>query len=50
MVGQEITAAGSPDTTDGTSYFGGDFGWVFFWPIQASIVVGEPLGDATTPS
>ena len=32
----------------GTCYFGGDFGWVCFWPIQAIFVVAEPLCDDGT--
>ena len=30
-------------------YFGGDFGWAFFWPIQAIFVTGKPFCDVGTP-
>ena len=29
----------------GTCYFGSDFGWAIFWPIQDICVVAEPLCD-----
>ena len=30
-------------------YFGGDFGWICFWPIQVVLVVGEPLRGVGNP-
>ena len=34
----------------GKCYFGGDFGWACFWPIQDIFVVAEPLCGVGTPS
>ena len=44
----DVTTGGSPGRAERT--FRGDFGWVFFWPIQAVFVVGGPLCDIGTPS
>ena len=45
----DVTAVGSPDICSGTCYIGGDFGWAFYWPIQAVFVVRELLCDVGTP-
>ena len=37
------TAVGSPDIVECAMYFGGGFGLVFFWPIQAVFVSRELL-------
>ena len=31
-------------------YFGGDFGWAIFWPIQDTFVIAEPLSDGGSSS
>ena len=33
----------------GTCYFGVDFGWVLFWPIQCVFVFGEPFCGVGNP-
>ena len=45
----DVTAVGTP-LYIGTCYFGDDFGWALFWPIQAVFVVGEPFCDVGTAS
>ena len=39
----DVTPVGSPDRAECAMYFGDDFGWALFWPIQAVFTVGEPL-------
>ena len=46
----DIPAVGSPYICSGTCYFGDDFGWALFWPIQPVFVAGEPLCGVGTPS
>ena len=43
-----ITAVGFPDRAE-HAFFGSDFGWAIYWPIQAIFVVREPLCDQEPP-
>ena len=43
-----VTAVSCPDRAEFAMYFEGDFGWAFFWPIQAAFVVRESLCDVGT--
>ena len=45
-----ITVVGSPNIAERAMYFGGDFTWALFWPIQAVFLVREPFCDVGTPS
>ena len=39
----------SPDRAERAILSERYFGWAFFWPIQATSVVGEPLCDVGAP-
>ena len=43
-----VTTVGSPDRAE-RAFWGGDFGWPLFWPIQIVFVVREQLCDVGTP-
>ena len=45
----DVTAVGSTNREE-HDFFGCDFGWTFFWQIQAVFVVGELLCGVGTPS
>ena len=45
----DVAAVRSPDRAEHAKYFGSDFGWTFFWSIQAVFLVWEPLCDVGTP-
>ena len=44
----DVIVVGSPGRAEHAMYFGGDFGWAIFWPIQGIFVVVEPLCDVGT--